>query len=139
MSDTFPLGTTETPVEVDETNCIAEKVVGEIGSERLAADYGITRETIAEGRNPWRLSFKVGDAELIAGSSIDCIDWNRFLTDRFVAGGIATEVAACMADNVDLDLIEEQAVNEYQGKPPLDKIEDQLDANFAAAGSSCSP
>lgn len=140
MREALSIGSPEAPVATEEADCLAERAVRELGrSEGLAADYGVSRSSIADGLDPWQdVAYTSADADALAAATFDCIDMRRVVGDRLIASGTVDDAAArCIADDIDTGLLQQQAAAGYRGEPSGDALDADIDADFRAAAAAC--
>ena len=78
----------------DEALCATEKIVDELGAEQSAAYLAEDVAVLGDGD----LVYPEEHARLMAGATVECVDWEPLIQADIEAGGIPAEQAACVAE-----------------------------------------
>ena len=121
----------EDPLTADEAEarCVAERIVDQVGVDRLAAE-GITAETtgdITEG------NFSEEEIDTIVGTMFDCVDVQASFAASMVAE-VGEEAAACLGQGMTEDFAKRLFASSFSSE---DEDFTALLADFTALYESC--
>jgi len=97
----------DTELTEDQARCVAESLVGAVGSERLE-DLGISPESFGDDDNPFPEGLDQDEAEDVVEGINSCIDMaSLFVESMSENGQLSDEAVACLADAFDQATIDE--------------------------------
>lgn len=99
-----------------DTECGAESLVNAVGgAERAESDYGITVESV-ESNAEFDVDLSQADAEAFVDSFWECGDMMAAMTAGIAEdGSVSEEDAACITENLDVDIFKTSMVAEFMG------------------------
>ena len=118
----------ENGVTEEESGCIAEGAVREVGLEALQ-DYGILTEDLLVNKSIQGVEMGADDADGLAAVFVECIDAEALFEGRFLSTmrpAEAEEAKECVEDAVDPDSVRSILSSSFQGRPAEDFEELQM-------------
>ncbi len=132
-------GAAEGAVTDEQSTCIAEGAVSEIGLPALQ-DYGIVTDDLLVNKDIQGVKMSAGDADALAAVFVDCIDAEALFEGQFLTALGAedsAEVKKCVEDAVDLDSVLDVLSASFEGRNT--PAYDQLRKKVGACSSKKSP
>ena len=130
----------ENGVTEEESGCIAEGAVREVGLEALQ-DYGILTEDLLVDKSIQGVEMTAADADGLAGVFVECINAEELFVERFLdtlPPGDAEEARECVEDAVDSDTVQAILSASFQGRPASDFGRLQKEVSLCTGGERSS-
>jgi hypothetical protein len=110
-------GSAEGAVTEQESTCIAEGAVSEVGLKSLQ-DYGIVTEELLVNKDIQGIEMSADDGDALAGVFLDCIDAEALFEKQFLTalGTDSPGAEQCVEDAVDAESVREVLSASFQGR-----------------------
>ncbi len=116
----------DSPITTEEqARCMSGDIVDNIGEDRLA-ELGVTADNVADIDE---IDFTDAEFDTIVDALFDCVDVRDAMATE-MAGDFGEEGAACVADNLDEDLLRDVMAAGFRGEdaePSNDFLQAMLD------------
>lgn len=98
----------DSPFGKDEATCFGDRIVGEMGSDRLI-ELGLDAAAVEAGTTPADVDLNDGDVDAMVDAMATCVDFRALLLEEFETGGVSDKGVACISDGLADDFLEKMA------------------------------
>lgn len=132
-------GNGDVPPGVD-VDCMAAAMVNGLGGADGMAELGLTVESIEAGEEPDSVELAPEEARALASDALDC-GLGEVIVEGMTGGGMSTEDAACLLENIDQDIIVDLMATEFMNAEDAAEISatstDAMISGLIDAMSTC--